>query len=1118
MRTLLLTLFISTFCVFNISAQTFITPNASFQGTTLQVFISGSQSDFSSYSGCSTPYLELEHVQNQWHDIDVPNNVDNWQYNSNLGEYGFYSTITIPNDAYLGNYNLRIYDDWCWGTIQTYSNVFEVNLNSDPYLTNWSMYNYSSNSSACNDYGMCNNDLIMTAGDGDHLEVSISGKNFTFSQNSGTNNTDYRFIYSDTLSQNSGAYSFENSINLYGGGTNSNTGHTYMNGNDNFYIPNVPSGFYDLEVYDYGTTQWIRYEDCYLEVVGATITDIDPDYGNQGQTLSVTISGISMDYGSQWSGTLSDFRFSQWSGTSNIFLGTSTQANGNELEGNVTIPNGHPAGWYDLEVWDYGSGQWIMLEDAFEVIELAGPNNSLSGCMDSTADNYNTLAVMDDGSCFYCDITNLFYYSDPTSNSSCDGFAMASTSSNYPIISYNWVNITGSSVSTSNIAINLCNDTYIYTAIDSAGCTFIDIIIIGTIYGCTDTSMWNYNPMSNVDDGSCIPFIYGCTDSSMFNYNASANTEDSSCVPYIYGCTDPLALNYDASANSDDGSCQDCDLSVSLFVSQTSSSTACDGWAFVNYITSNSPVTYLWSNGNSSNNVTGLCTGVYYVTVTDAVGCTVTDSLYIGIIMGCTDSTAQNYNAAANIDDGSCCAAPVVDLTIGTWYFEYGWFCPAYDTLYYINYASNGTWSNSYSGEWQLCGDQYTHTYYNNPTVYTGTYNNGVITGTMNDGISTTIGCFQIYLDSTSVVLGCMDPLACNYDSTAQVSDGSCLTLYGCTDSLATNYDATATCDDGSCTYTAVCANSSITGLFISDIIDDQVLSNFDNMNTYDANGTQICRVDQIRIKYREVGTSTWSQKNIASPTGYDPITGVCNSTQKTDKPIRNLTPATEYEWQVKVWYCNGGNGGWTVGPNFTTLGECPNVGNLSVYGANPTKATFDWDDSNGVYEFVRLKSRIDSISNPTGSDWFLIGGAGVSYGTFTKNKNGLTAGETYRAQARTWCDPNGGAYNSLSWTSLVTWTQPASIKVEGGSSIANLDVYPNPSRDVFNISFTSENIQDLEVRVINLVGELIYTEDLQQFVGEYTKSISLAENAKGIYFLEIETNDGVINKKLILQ
>ena len=76
-----------------------------------------------------------------------------------------------------------------------------------------------------------------------------------------------------------------------------------------------------------------------------------------------------------------------------------------------------------------------------------------------------------------------------------------------------------------------------------------------------------------------------------------------------------------------------------------------------------------------------------------------------------------------------------------------------------------------------------------------------------------------------------------------------------------------------------------------------------------------------------------------------------------------------------------------------------------------------------------------------------------------------------------------------------------------------NLDVYPNPSRDVFNVAFTSEDVQDLEVRVINVVGEVVYTEDLQQFVGEYTKSIDLANYTKGIYFLEIITSDRLLIK-----
>ena len=103
--------------------------------------------------------------------------------------------------------------------------------------------------------------------------------------------------------------------------------------------------------------------------------------------------------------------------------------------------------------------------------------------------------------------------------------------------------------------------------------------------------------------------------------------------------------------------------------------------------------------------------------------------------------------------------------------------------------------------------------------------------------------------------------------------------------------------------------------------------------------------------------------------------------------------------------------------------------------------------------------------------------------------------------------------------TPPVIWTQPGgSAKIGNGTAINNLAIYPNPSRDKFDISFTSEEIQDLRVRILNLIGEELLNDKFKQFVGEYTKQINLSNNAKGIYFLEIETNDGVINKKLILQ
>ena len=77
----------------------------------------------------------------------------------------------------------------------------------------------------------------------------------------------------------------------------------------------------------------------------------------------------------------------------------------------------------------------------------------------------------------------------------------------------------------------------------------------------------------------------------------------------------------------------------------------------------------------------------------------------------------------------------------------------------------------------------------------------------INDLLVEEFDCFDIS-DPAQVTWGyngCTDSTACNYDSTADCDDGSCILPDGCTDSTACNYDSTATCDDGSCEF-ASCA------------------------------------------------------------------------------------------------------------------------------------------------------------------------------------------------------------------------------------------------------------------------------------------------------------------------
>ena len=75
------------------------------------------------------------------------------------------------------------------------------------------------------------------------------------------------------------------------------------------------------------------------------------------------------------------------------------------------------------------------------------------------------------------------------------------------------------------------------------------------VYGCTDSDADNYNPDANTNDGSCE--YLGCTDSDYMEYDPEANVDDGSCETLIIeGCMDDSADNYNPDANMDDGTCE----------------------------------------------------------------------------------------------------------------------------------------------------------------------------------------------------------------------------------------------------------------------------------------------------------------------------------------------------------------------------------------------------------------------------------------------------------------------------------------------------------------------------------------------------------------------------------
>ncbi len=55
-------------------------------------------------------------------------------------------------------------------------------------------------------------------------------------------------------------------------------------------------------------------------------------------------------------------------------------------------------------------------------------------------------------------------------------------------------------------------------------------LAVETLFGCTNPLAVNYLPEATVDDGSCVDPVLGCTDPDACNFDSDANVEDGSCL------------------------------------------------------------------------------------------------------------------------------------------------------------------------------------------------------------------------------------------------------------------------------------------------------------------------------------------------------------------------------------------------------------------------------------------------------------------------------------------------------------------------------------------------------------------------------------------------------------
>lgn len=243
------------------------------------------------------------------------------------------------------------------------------------------------------------------------------------------------------------------------------------------------------------------------------------------------------------------------------------------------------------------------------------------GCTDLQACNYDEEANADDGTCWF-----------PESGYDCDGACLLDADGD-----------------------GTCDPFEISGCVDPLGCNYVEgvtdevaCIYAEEFYDCDGICLTDSD-----GDGVCNALeISGCQDSEACNFSAAATDDDGSCwyalthrdcdgacvndmdgdgvcdEEEILGCTDPEADNYQSDATDDNGGCEfgGCmDAEACNFDSQANVPEEC-------------------TFADAGYDCQGTC-------LLDGDGDGVCDEFEVA---GCTNSLAENYDAAATDDDGSC--------------------------------------------------------------------------------------------------------------------------------------------------------------------------------------------------------------------------------------------------------------------------------------------------------------------------------------------------------------------------------------------------------------------------------------------------------------------------------
>ncbi len=253
----------------------------------------------------------------------------------------------------------------------------------------------------------------------------------------------------------------------------------------------------------------------------------------------------------------------------------------------------------------------------------------------------------------------------------CDGSISLTTTGGTAPYSYNWTTIIPSPGNVATVS-NLCVGVYNVIVTDAGGCSDTLDIPVSSVGGITNANFATVNPSCSgvCDGGSTVANVGGVPP---FSYAWSTGNPNDTLAGvtnlcggiYYVTITDASGCAFIAS----DTLTEPVGPTNSIDTTFASCNGSCDATAIITNTLGSAPFTFAWSDGGTGTSRTGLCAGVYFVTTSDANGCTAIDTIAIGEPAPLVGSVGTTGASCFNTCDGTGTASAIN----GTAPYSFSW-------------------------------------------------------------------------------------------------------------------------------------------------------------------------------------------------------------------------------------------------------------------------------------------------------------------------------------------------------------------------------------------------------------------------------------------------------------